>query len=73
MVTGYILQAIGLYEGNTGDKRYREKDCLEFVVTDGARYKKNFQDLADAVYENMDQNDYTLYPCEPNWLYTPCK
>jgi hypothetical protein len=70
MVTGYILQALGIYESNTGDKRYHEKDCLEFVVTDNKRYKADIRAIADAVFENME---YTLYPCEPNWLYTPCK
>jgi hypothetical protein len=73
MVTGYVLQALGIYQSNTGDKRYENKDSLEFVVTDGKRYKTDFRGIADAVFENMDQNPYTLYPCEPNWLYTPCK
>lgn len=73
MVTGYMLQAIGIYENNTGDKCFREEDALEFVVTDNARYKTNFQGLNDAVFDNMDQNPYCLYPCEPNWVYTPCK
>jgi len=61
-----------LYESNTGDKRFREEDALEFVVTETSRYKTNYQGIAKAVFDNMDTNPYTLYPCEPNWLYTPC-
>ncbi|RDW67533.1 hypothetical protein BP6252_08929 [Coleophoma cylindrospora] len=72
MVTGYILQAIGIYQNNTGDKCFEEKDCLEFCVTDKARFKADFQSINDAVYDNMSKNAYTLYPCEPNWHYTPC-
>jgi hypothetical protein len=73
MATGYLLQAIGIYENNTGDTRFREKDALEFVITDNAGYKTNFQGLQKAVYDNMNQNPYCLYPCEPSWIYTPCK
>jgi hypothetical protein len=73
MVTGYMLQAIGIYQNNTGDKRFEEDDCLELVVTENAKFKTNFQGISDAVYENMNNNPYTLYPCEPNWHYTPCK
>ena len=73
MVTGYMLQAIGIYESNTGDKEFRVKDALEFVITENSRYKTNFQGLNKAVFDNMDQNPYCLYPCEPNWIYTPCK
>lgn len=72
MVTGYVLQAIGIYENNTGDKHFSEKDSLEFVVTENARYKTDFQGLNDAVYSNMTADSYCLYPCEPNWIYTPC-
>lgn len=73
MVTGYMLQAIGIYQNNTGDKCFEEDDCLELVVTEHAKFKTNFQGISDAVYENMNSNPYTLYPCEPNWHYTPCK
>lgn len=72
MVTGYILQAIGIYENNTADTHFSAKDCLEFVVTDSARFKTDFQGLNDAVYDNMTADEFCLYPCEPNWIYTPC-
>ncbi|KAK5063078.1 hypothetical protein LTR84_005154 [Exophiala bonariae] len=72
MVSGYILQAIGIYQSNTGDDRYAKKDSLEFVVDKNHKYKYDLQRLAEAVYRNMDQNPWCLYPCEPNWLYTMC-
>jgi hypothetical protein len=73
MVTGYLLQAIGIYTANTGDRCFEEEDSLELVVTENNKYKTNFQGISDAVFENMSNNAYTLYPCEPNWHYTPCK
>lgn len=45
---------------------------MEFVVTENARYKYDLRSIADAVFRNMDQNPYSLYPCEPNWIYTIC-
>lgn len=73
MVTGFILQAIGLYQSNTGDRQYCEEGNLEFVITKNARFKSDFRQLADAVHSNMNTSSYCLYPCEPNWVYTPCK
>lgn len=45
---------------------------MEFVVTENARYKYDLRSIADAVFRNMDQNRWNLYPCEPNWIYTLC-
>jgi len=73
MVTGYLGVAIGLYSSATGDKRYEEKESLDFHIADGVHFKRNFGDLADAMYRNMATNDYCLYPCEPNWTYSLCK
>ncbi|KAF2635183.1 hypothetical protein P280DRAFT_462019 [Massarina eburnea CBS 473.64] len=72
MVTGYLGVAIGLYESATGDRRYEEKDSLDFHIADGIHFSKSFGDLADAMYANMATNDYCLYPCEPNWTYSLC-
>ncbi|KAF4493293.1 linalool dehydratase-isomerase precursor [Fusarium agapanthi] len=72
MVTGYLSSAIGLYEQASGDHRYHKKNALEFVMDDGKHYKTNFEALADALHENMTDNPYCLYPCEPNWTYSLC-
>lgn len=72
MVSGYILLAAALYQLNTRDDRYSKKGSMEFVVTENARYKYDIHSIADAVFRNMDQNCWNLYPCEPNWIYTIC-
>lgn len=72
MVSGYILLAAAIYQNVTRDDRYTKKDSMEFVITEGARYKYDLKSIADAVFRNMDTNPYSLYPCEPNWIYTIC-
>jgi hypothetical protein len=72
MVSGYILLATALYQITTRDDRYTKNGSMEFVVTENARYKYDLASIADAVFSNMDRNAYTLYPCEPNWIYTLC-
>ncbi|KAL6410795.1 hypothetical protein AUP68_07227 [Ilyonectria robusta] len=72
MVTGYLSSAIGLYEQASGDRQYHRKNALEFVIDDGKHYKTNYEGLADALHNNMTENPYCLYPCEPNWTYSLC-
>ncbi|KAK1851277.1 linalool dehydratase-isomerase precursor [Colletotrichum chrysophilum] len=72
MVTGYLSAAIGLYGQASGDRQYNKKDALEFVIDDGKHYKTNYEGLADALFNNMTENPYCLYPCEPNWTYSLC-
>lgn len=72
MVSGYILLAASLYQIVTRDDRYTMKNSMEFVITKSARYKYDLRSIADAVFRNMDQNRWNLYPCEPNWIYTLC-
>ncbi|CAM1509747.1 Fc.00g000820.m01.CDS01 [Cosmosporella sp. VM-42] len=72
MVTGYLSSAIGLYEQLSGDRHYHQKNTLEFVIDDDKHYKMNYEGLSDALYDNMSENPYTLYPCEPNWIYSLC-
>ncbi|KAJ9612110.1 hypothetical protein H2200_003707 [Cladophialophora chaetospira] len=72
MVTGYILQAVGIYQSNTGDDRYTKPGSMVFEITDSIKYPYDIKGIADSVHRNMDEAAYCLYPCEPNWLYTPC-
>ncbi|KIW09925.1 hypothetical protein PV08_11701 [Exophiala spinifera] len=72
MVSGYVLQAVGIYQSNTGDDRYTRAGSLEFQVTKTQRYKYDFRKIADAVYRNFKECSYCLFSCEPNWIYTMC-
>jgi hypothetical protein len=73
MVSGYILQAVGIYQSNTGDDRYCKPGSMIFDVSPKRKYPYDFKSIADAVYRNWDEGPYCLFSCEPNWIYTPCK
>ena len=72
MVSGYVLQAVGIYQSNTGDERYMKPDSLVFEVDSSHKFPYDFRRIADAVYRNWNQGPYCLYSCEPNWIYTLC-
>ncbi|KAF5013174.1 hypothetical protein FDECE_803 [Fusarium decemcellulare] len=72
MVSGYLAVAMGLYQSSSGDRRYMEKDCLEFVIDDGKHYKTDYRGLLQALENNWRENPFCLYPCEPKWTYTLC-
>ena len=73
MVSGYVLQAVGIYQSNTGDERYCKPGSLTFVVSPKHKYPYDFRAIADALYRNWDEGPYCLFSCEPNWIYTMCK
>jgi hypothetical protein len=73
MVSGYVLQAVGIYQSNTGDERYMKPGSLEFQVSKNSKYKYDFKKIAEALERNFDEAAYCLFPCEPNWIYTMCK
>lgn len=73
MVSGYILQAIGIYQSNTGDDKYTKPGSMTFEVSKNHKYPYDFKRVADAVNQNWEDGAYCLFSCEPNWIYTPCK
>jgi hypothetical protein len=72
MVSGYVLQAVGIYQSVTGDNRYTKPGSLTFEIDKSHKYPYDFRGIADAVYRNWDEGPYCLYSCEPNWIYTLC-
>ncbi|KAL4939225.1 hypothetical protein BDV06DRAFT_225196 [Aspergillus oleicola] len=72
MVTGFVLQAVALYVANTGDMRYTEPGSLTFNVSEKHSYQYDIHSLSKALVSQWTINPYTLFSCEPNWIYTPC-
>jgi hypothetical protein len=71
MLSGYIGVVLGAYESTTGDDRYRRPGSLPFQV--GRRtFPYNVDEIAAAVHANMRRSRMTLFPCEPNWVYSGC-
>ncbi|KAL3474463.1 hypothetical protein BJX99DRAFT_260395 [Aspergillus californicus] len=72
MVTGFVLQAAGLYMSNTGDMRYTKPGSLTFNVSNKHSYQYDIHSLSSALVSQWMENPYTLFACEPNWIYSPC-
>ncbi|QLL09848.1 hypothetical protein [Mycobacterium vicinigordonae] len=71
MLSGYLGTMLGVYESNTGDDRYRRSGALPFRL--GRRTWPYTHDMvAAAIYNNMQRSAITLFPCEPNWIYSAC-
>lgn len=72
MVSGFLLQGLMLYTTNTGDQRYTKQGSLQFHVTKDNVYAHDLHTLDEALVTQWKKNEYCLFPCEPNWIYTPC-
>ncbi|KAF2019870.1 hypothetical protein BU24DRAFT_448263 [Aaosphaeria arxii CBS 175.79] len=72
MVSGYVAQAVGIYQSNTGDERYMKPGSLTFHVSKNGIYEYDFRKIAVALERNFKEAAYCLFPCEPNWIYTMC-
>lgn len=71
MLSGYLGTMLGAYESNTGDDSYRRSGALPFRL--GKRVWPYTHDMvAAAVHDNMQRSGMTLFPCEPNWIYSAC-
>jgi hypothetical protein len=71
MLSGYLGVMLGAYESTTGDDRYRRSGALPFRL--GKRTWPYTHDMvAAAVHDNMRRSGMTLFPCEPNWIYSAC-
>jgi hypothetical protein len=72
MVTGFFQQGLMLYIANTGDMRYTKPGSLKFDITDRISYDHDVHSVDKALVDQWNSNPYCLFPCEPNWIYTPC-
>lgn len=71
MLSGYLGMMLGAYESNTGDNRYRRSGALPFRL--GKRTWPYTHDMvSEAIHANMQRSGMTLFPCEPNWIYSAC-
>ena len=71
MLTGFLGLQVGMYE-SLNDNRFSQPGALTFTWNDQRGYPNSFATLAESIRRNMLQSDFTLFPCEPNWIYTVC-
>lgn len=72
MLTGWLGYQIASYASNTGDDRYSRPGSISFRHPRGQVYSYDLHSIVDALVDNFSRSDYTLYPCEPNWIYALC-
>lgn len=71
MLTGFYGLQVGMYE-SLNDDRYSRPAGLPFRWSASRTYDHSYGSLAASIHRNMKASDYTLFPCEPNWIYTVC-
>ena len=72
MLTGWFGLHVGMYTAATGDRRYAQPGALTFRRNARVAYAHDAHTIAASVAANFARADYTLYPCEPNWVYPIC-
>ena len=72
MLTGWLGYQLASYLSNTHDPRYLSKGSVTFTHPRGSRFEYDFGSLTEALLSNFQRSDFTLYPCEPNWIYALC-
>lgn len=71
MLTGFHGVMTGMY-GSLNDDRFAAPGALTYRWNDREAYPNDFGTLAGSVHRNMSRSPFTLYACEPNWIYTIC-
>jgi hypothetical protein len=72
MLTGFFGLQVCLYMLASGDRRYAEPGSLEFVYSKTKSFKHDIHSIIGSIVKNQREQVFCLYPCEPNWIYTPC-
>lgn len=72
MYSGYLGCMIGMYETMHPDQPYSKPDSLSLKWNEETHFNYDFNSLNGAIYKNFDTSVHTLFPCEPNWVYTMC-
>ncbi|MET3963491.1 TM2 domain-containing membrane protein YozV [Marmoricola sp. OAE513] len=71
MLTGFYGLQVGMYSV-LNDTRYSEPGSLTFQWDERTNYPSSLPDLSDSIARNVAGSAYSLFPCEPNWIYTIC-
>lgn len=72
MLTGWFGMQLGQYALNTGDMQFSSPGSLPFRLNDKTVYQHDHHTVVNSVVKNFKRSDFTLYPCEPNWVYPIC-
>ena len=71
MYHGWYMAMLGEYISNTGDDRYNRQP-LRLRHRDGREWRYTFSEICEVLYRSHRKSPFTLFPCEPNWIYPMC-
>lgn len=71
MLTGWQGASVGMFE-TLSDDRFSHPGALTYRWSDDEEYAYEFGSLAASIQRNMERSAYTLYSCEPRWIYPVC-
>jgi hypothetical protein len=71
MLTGFYGVMVGMYEA-LNDDRYSADGALTFRWNDRRAFTHDFGTLASITHRNFAGSPWSVFACEPNWIYTVC-
>lgn len=72
MYYGWYAAMLGLHQLNYGDDRFSRPGGIRLEHPNGTVYETSFPDICQLIYNNMQNSDFCLFPCEPRWIYPIC-
>ncbi|MGN2636799.1 hypothetical protein ACTD5D_11520 [Nocardia takedensis] len=71
MLTGWQGVSVGLFE-TFDDTRFSAPGGLTYRWSDEETYSYDLPALASSIAKNMERSAFTLFSCEPRWIYPVC-
>ncbi|MFJ2663842.1 hypothetical protein ACIO14_05790 [Nocardia fluminea] len=71
MLTGWQGVSVGLFE-TFDDARFSALGGLTYRWSDDEVYSYDLPALATSIATNMERSSFTLFSCEPRWIYPVC-
>jgi Linalool dehydratase/isomerase len=72
MYSGWFAAMVGMYASNTGDARYAAPGSVTLREPSGRSYVYDWPAVVRILADNFARSDFTLFACEPNWIYPLC-
>ncbi len=71
MYTGFLAAQIAMFQAITGDMRFSRAGALQ-LTSEKHQFSHDQNSLIMALYRGWNTSEFTLMPCEPNWIYPLC-
>lgn len=71
MYHGWFMAMLGEYMSNTGDYSANNEPMV-LRHPNGREWRYTFSEVCEVLYNSHRKSAFTLFPCEPNWIYPMC-